>query len=47
MYKYIANLNNGEDLAKAYFTAIGRERYGMYRTDNNADELKAKFGIGS
>ncbi len=32
-------------LATAYFTALGRERYGMYKTNNNPDQLKKDFGV--
>lgn len=42
-YKYMQN--QGGKLAQAYFTALGRERYGMYKTNNNPDTLKAKFGV--
>ncbi len=42
MYEYIAS--NGGTLAQVYFTALGRERYSMYKTNNNSDELKVKFG---
>lgn len=33
----------GGTLAKIYFTALGRERYSMYRTNNNPEELLAEF----
>lgn len=42
MYEYIAS--EGGTLAQVYFTALGRERYSMYKTNNNSDELKVKFG---
>lgn len=42
-YRYMQD--KGGRLAQVYFTALGRERYGMYRTNNNASELKAKFGV--
>lgn len=42
-YQYMQN--KGGRLAQVYFTALGRERYGMYRTNNNASELKVKFGV--
>lgn len=32
-------------LAKAYYTALGRERYGMYKTNNNPDTIKKIFGV--
>ena len=30
-------------LASAYFTALGRERYGLYKTNNDPEEIKRKF----
>ncbi len=42
-YKYISE--KGGKLAQAYFTALGRERYGMYKTNNDPDRLKSKFGV--
>lgn len=42
IYDYIQNCGN-ENLARAYFTALGRERYSMYKTNNNSEELKNKF----
>lgn len=42
-YQYMeANKNKGP-LASVYFTALGRERYGMYKTSNNPETLKAQF----
>lgn len=39
-YKYM----EGKDkLASAYFTALGRERYGLYKTNNDPEEIKRKF----
>lgn len=32
-------------LAEVYYTALGRERYGLYKTNNNPDKIKQKFGI--
>ena len=32
-------------LAKVYFTALGRERYGMYKTNKNPDDIKKEFGV--
>lgn len=37
IYEYLDKLKNdnrGEELAKLYYTALARERYEMYRTDN-------------
>lgn len=42
-YAYMAN--RGGRLAQVYFTALGRERYSMYKTNNNPEVLKPKFGI--
>ena len=46
-YKYMEGLSKksreGYDLAMKYFTALGRERYSMYKLNNNADVLKQKF----
>lgn len=41
IYKYMQD--KGGNLAKAYFTALGRERYSMYKTNNNPEKLKAQF----
>lgn len=41
IYAYIAD--KGGLLAQKYFTALGRERYSMYKTNNNSGELKAQF----
>ncbi len=43
-YKYIAQKGD-VPLAQKYFTALGRERYGMYKTNNDNEKLKEKFGI--
>ena len=42
-YEYMAN--KGGTLAQIYFTTLGRERYGMYKTNNDPKVLKDKFGI--
>lgn len=42
LYKYMQDKGK---LATAYYTALGRERYSMYKTNNDPDELKAKFGV--
>ena len=37
MYKYMADIKNqnpSTSIPTAYFTALGRERYSMYRTKN-------------
>ena len=44
IYEYVANLGReNQGLASAYFTALGRERYSMYRTNNNAQEILKSF----
>lgn len=47
MYQYMQNIatSGHSSLASAYFTALGRERYGLYKNNNNNQKLKAKFGI--
>lgn len=42
IYKYVADL---KDIAvsRNYFTALGRERYSMYKTNNNFDEIVNKL----
>lgn len=44
-YQYMEDMKNKNyNLASAYFTALGRERYGLYKSNNNNEQLKAKFG---
>lgn len=43
-YKYMEGKGT---LASVYFTALGRERYGMYKTNNDPDKLKETFGINN
>ena len=43
MYAYMAD--KGGSLARYYFTALGRERYGMYKTNNNPEVLRVNFTI--
>ena len=33
----------GKKIAQKYFTALGRERYGLYRTYNNNIDMAQKF----
>ncbi len=40
-YKYIAE--KGGVLAQKYFTALGRERYGLYKTNVDPEKAKAEF----
>lgn len=43
LYEYMGKSNNKNSLASKYFTALGRERYGMYKTNNDPDKIKTKF----
>lgn len=40
IYDYMEDKGN---LAQIYFTALGRERYSMYKTDNNSEDLLKEF----
>lgn len=43
-YQYMAGFKTtNPSLATAYFTALGRERYSMYKTHHNSEKLKAEF----
>ena len=42
IYKYVASLGNNE-VSQNYFTALGRERYSMYKTNNNVNEIINKL----
>lgn len=46
LFQFMASKEN-ETLKRAYFTALARERYGMYKTNNNPEQLKRQFGITS
>ena len=41
IYEYMAE--KGGTVAQVYFTALGRERYSMYKTNNNPTELFKEF----
>lgn len=43
-YEYIANRDN-VSLTQKYFSALGRERYGMYRTENDMYKVGAETGV--
>ena len=47
IYEYIENIytkgGTSSRLAQVYFTALGRERYSMYKTNNNSEDIKAEF----
>ncbi|MEE0866466.1 MAG: hypothetical protein U0L98_06715 [Clostridia bacterium] len=32
-----------KNLASIYFTALGRERYSSYKTNNNMDDIKDSY----
>ena len=42
-YEYVDGLNN--NLKKAYYTALARERYGMYKVDRNEEEVFKNLGL--
>lgn len=42
IYKYVASLENNA-VSQNYFTALGRERYSMYKTNNNVNEIINKL----
>lgn len=46
IYKYLDGLSNKE-LAKIYYTALGRERYSMYKVYRNPDEHIKKFTVNN
>lgn len=47
IYEYIERINTrggtSSSVAQVYFTALGRERYSMYKTNNNSADIKANF----
>lgn len=43
IYDYMEENKNKGNLAQIYFTALGRERYSMYRTNNNSADLLKEF----
>ena len=43
IYKYMQSLGNGSDIAQKYYTALGRERWSSYKTNNNSAELIQKM----
>lgn len=42
LYKYVQN--KGYEIAKIYYTALGRERYSMYKTNNNIETIGNTYG---
>lgn len=41
IYKYMESLGSNSDVAKAYYTSLGRERWSSYKTNNNpAEQIK-------
>ena len=40
IYKY---MDENKKLAKVYYTALGRERYSMYKVNKNVNELLQKY----
>lgn len=46
LYQYMQQIaTSNPALATAYYTALGRERYSMYKTNNDPDKLKKDFGV--
>ena len=45
IYKYMMDNKENGNLAKAYFTALGRERYSMYKINNNSESLLEQFVV--
>ena len=44
IYEYMESIKDtNPTLVQKYFTALGRERYSMYKTNNNSEALKADF----
>lgn len=43
IYKYMQSLGNNSDIAQKYYTALGRERWSSYKTNNNSAELIKKM----
>lgn len=45
-YQYVQQIaTRNPALGRAYYTALGRERYSMYKTNNDPDKLKRDFGV--
>lgn len=42
LYQYMEDKGR---LAEIYYTALGRERYGMYKTNHDPEKIKAKFSL--
>ena len=47
IYQYILNGNPNSLLAQKYYTALGRERYSMYKTNNNLEDIKKNFLVNN
>ena len=47
IYKYMEEKGKANGLAQIYYTAIARERYGMYKIARNPTEWKAQFYASS
>ena len=43
IYKYVASDSVENAVSQNYFTALGRERYSMYKTNNNVNEIINKL----
>lgn len=42
LHEYLKKAENRE-IAQLYYTALARERYGMYRTENDYEKLKTEY----
>ena len=42
IYKYVDKIIKSQKVKQAYYTALGRERYSMYRTNNDIDSQSMK-----
>ena len=43
IYKYMQSLGNSSKVAQQYYTTLGRERWSMYKTNNNSTEQIKKM----
>ena len=43
IYKYMQSLGNNSKVAQQYYTTLGRERWSMYKTNNNSTEQIKKM----
>ena len=43
IYKYLDSLGSGNQIATAYYTALGRERYSTYKVTKNAEQVLSQY----